>query len=193
MLHCFYFRTNHRPNKTQKVFIRRTGFAVDNFWPRVSAAETFLAILVGMTIIIISCNRFLTDLMDNSELIRNVALIGHLHHGKVCWAATEIWGLLRFITREVCIISGDVANFIWDWLIWWTLALFGKIKQSSLEQCLPTFTQSCKIFGKSALLQYALKVPKDRDRVKTTAIQSTLCCHRLYSVPVFWCFYCVMN
>lgn len=25
---------------------------------------------------------FLTDLMDNSELIRNVALIGHLHHGK---------------------------------------------------------------------------------------------------------------
>ncbi|KAH6939557.1 hypothetical protein HPB50_019512 [Hyalomma asiaticum] len=25
---------------------------------------------------------FLTDLMDNSELIRNVALVGHLHHGK---------------------------------------------------------------------------------------------------------------
>lgn len=24
----------------------------------------------------------MTDLMDNTELIRNVALIGHLHHGK---------------------------------------------------------------------------------------------------------------
>lgn len=26
--------------------------------------------------------RFMTDLMDNTDLIRNVALIGHLHHGK---------------------------------------------------------------------------------------------------------------
>lgn len=26
--------------------------------------------------------RFMTDLMDNPNLIRNVALIGHLHHGK---------------------------------------------------------------------------------------------------------------
>lgn len=29
-----------------------------------------------------SCS-FLADLMDNSELIRNVTLCGHLHHGKV--------------------------------------------------------------------------------------------------------------
>lgn len=26
---------------------------------------------------------YLADMMDNSELIRNVSLIGHLHHGKV--------------------------------------------------------------------------------------------------------------
>ena len=26
--------------------------------------------------------RFLADIMDNPELIRNVALCGHMHHGK---------------------------------------------------------------------------------------------------------------
>ena len=26
--------------------------------------------------------RYMTDLMDNPNLIRNVAFIGHLHHGK---------------------------------------------------------------------------------------------------------------
>uniref|UniRef100_A0A663MYQ8 116 kDa U5 small nuclear ribonucleoprotein component n=1 Tax=Athene cunicularia TaxID=194338 RepID=A0A663MYQ8_ATHCN len=31
-----------------------------------------------------SCS-FLADLMDNSELIRNVTLCGHLHHGKTCF------------------------------------------------------------------------------------------------------------
>lgn len=30
----------------------------------------------------ISPNRFLADLMDTPPLIRNVALVGHLHHGK---------------------------------------------------------------------------------------------------------------
>lgn len=30
-----------------------------------------------------SVHRFLADLMDSSELIRNVTLCGHLHHGKV--------------------------------------------------------------------------------------------------------------
>ena len=33
--------------------------------------------------------RFLADLMDHGDLIRNVAIVGHLHHGKVrmgvCW------------------------------------------------------------------------------------------------------------
>ena len=29
-------------------------------------------------------HRFLTDLMDQADLIRNVVLAGHLHHGKVC-------------------------------------------------------------------------------------------------------------
>lgn len=28
------------------------------------------------------CCRFLADLMDNADLIRNVGLVGHLHHGK---------------------------------------------------------------------------------------------------------------
>lgn len=28
-------------------------------------------------------SRYLADLMDNSELIRNIALAGHLHTGKV--------------------------------------------------------------------------------------------------------------
>ena len=28
-------------------------------------------------------SRFLADIMDSPELIRNVALCGHLHHGKV--------------------------------------------------------------------------------------------------------------
>lgn len=27
--------------------------------------------------------RFLADLMDSPQLIRNVAIVGHLHHGKV--------------------------------------------------------------------------------------------------------------
>lgn len=30
----------------------------------------------------LSWNRFLADLMDNADLIRNVGLVGHLHHGK---------------------------------------------------------------------------------------------------------------
>ena len=29
-------------------------------------------------------HRFLADIMDNPNLIRNVSLVGHLHHGKVC-------------------------------------------------------------------------------------------------------------
>ena len=27
---------------------------------------------------------YLADMMDSPDLIRNVSLIGHLHHGKVC-------------------------------------------------------------------------------------------------------------
>lgn len=30
----------------------------------------------------LSVFRFLADMMDNTSLIRNVALVGHLHHGK---------------------------------------------------------------------------------------------------------------
>ena len=32
---------------------------------------------------LLSLGRFLADLMDGPELIRNVTLCGHLHHGKV--------------------------------------------------------------------------------------------------------------
>lgn len=39
-----------------------------------------------------SLGRFLADLMDGPELIRNVTLCGHLHHGKVrvCLTATSL-------------------------------------------------------------------------------------------------------
>ena len=38
------------------------------------------------TVFIAGCHhaRYLADLMDSAELIRNVALVGHLHCGKVC-------------------------------------------------------------------------------------------------------------
>lgn len=39
---------------------------------------------------------FLADLMDNSELIRNVTLCGHLHHGKV----RELGTGLLFVSAE---------------------------------------------------------------------------------------------
>ena len=42
--------------------------------------------------------RYLADLMDNSELIRNIALAGHLHTGKV--RSTE---LLNFTTVMVTV------------------------------------------------------------------------------------------
>jgi len=41
--------------------------------------------------------RFLADIMDNPNLIRNVALVGHLHHGKVtddvicAWMCVRAW------------------------------------------------------------------------------------------------------
>lgn len=38
---------------------------------------------VMFTILVLNCFRFLADLMDTPELIRNVTLCGHLHHGKV--------------------------------------------------------------------------------------------------------------
>ena len=36
---------------------------------------------------IIYIHGFLADLMDQADLIRNVALAGHLHHGKVFFIA----------------------------------------------------------------------------------------------------------
>lgn len=38
----------------------------------------------------LSPSSFLADLMDNSELIRNVTLCGHLHHGKVRDCSTSL-------------------------------------------------------------------------------------------------------
>ena len=32
----------------------------------------------------LSLCRYLADLMDHGELIRNIVVAGHLHHGKVC-------------------------------------------------------------------------------------------------------------
>lgn len=39
---------------------------------------------------------FLADLMDNSELIRNVTLCGHLHHGKVV-QASAVWRVVAVL------------------------------------------------------------------------------------------------
>lgn len=50
-----------------------------------------------------SLGRFLADLMDGPELIRNVTLCGHLHHGKVRASFTAASGsvsLLAAVTHE---------------------------------------------------------------------------------------------
>lgn len=45
--------------------------------------SVFLCMLCFSDILLDFSRRFLADLMDSSELIRNVTLCGHLHHGKV--------------------------------------------------------------------------------------------------------------
>lgn len=50
---------------------------------------------------------FLADLMDNSELIRNVTLCGHLHHGKVVWISKVCWVVLTISLACFCCCSFD--------------------------------------------------------------------------------------
>lgn len=70
---------------------------------------------------------FLADLMDNSELIRNVTLCGHLHHGKVrgCCASWNGISLCTCLTSEPLwsakagqVIGGHEDNapcmFLWN-------------------------------------------------------------------------------
>ncbi|KAH8009571.1 hypothetical protein HPB51_018264 [Rhipicephalus microplus] len=55
---------------------------------------------------------FLTDLMDNSELIRNVALVGHLHHGKVCLNTEQ---LLKHAVQEklaICLCINKIDRLM---------------------------------------------------------------------------------
>uniref|UniRef100_A0A8C5QKV5 116 kDa U5 small nuclear ribonucleoprotein component n=1 Tax=Leptobrachium leishanense TaxID=445787 RepID=A0A8C5QKV5_9ANUR len=47
-------------------------------------AKKFSVMEQGLPITVYAMD-FLADLMDNSELIRNVTLCGHLHHGKTCF------------------------------------------------------------------------------------------------------------
>ncbi len=48
-----------------------------------SAIYMCLLCVFQAVISLFSLSRFLADLMDGPELIRNVTLCGHLHHGKV--------------------------------------------------------------------------------------------------------------
>ena len=43
--------------------------------------STLIVMVDGVHFLV--CFRFLADLMDSGDLIRNVVLCGHLHHGKV--------------------------------------------------------------------------------------------------------------
>lgn len=50
--------------------------------------------------------RFLADLMDSSELIRNVTLCGHLHHGKVRLSVQ--------VEQFHCVLNTCVVNIVSD-------------------------------------------------------------------------------
>ena len=50
--------------------------------------------------------RFLADVMDNADLIRNVALCGHLHHGKVsvsCPHHKAVIFVYALVCQYVCV------------------------------------------------------------------------------------------
>ncbi len=60
---------------------------------------------------------YLADLMDNAELIRNVAIAGHLHSGKVSLVPAQLryfpvevtlWGLIVYI---IC----QISHYFADW------------------------------------------------------------------------------
>jgi U5 small nuclear ribonucleoprotein component len=52
-------------------------------------------------------NRFLADMMTNRELIRNVAMVGHLHHGK-----TSFMDMLVEWTHDVSWDLGKEVNLL---------------------------------------------------------------------------------
>lgn len=59
--------------------------------------------------------RFLADLMDSSELIRNVTLCGHLHHGKVRLSVhvTHFLQAAFFWRNTFCsVINSGVVNLL---------------------------------------------------------------------------------
>ena len=78
-------------------------------------------------------SRFLADLMDNPGLIRNVALCGHLHHGKVslcgagCCAFTQVFCEHCSLQTPVVTPAPWQGQFVWSWMlciytgILWTL------------------------------------------------------------------------
>lgn len=53
--------------------------------------------------------RFLADLMDGTELIRNVTLCGHLHHGKVSCSSLASAGSLT----SCSVICWGIVLGIW--------------------------------------------------------------------------------
>ena len=64
-------------------------------------------------------SRFLADLMDNPGLIRNVALCGHLHHGKVslcgaaCGAFTQVF--CEHCSLQTPVVTHSCRSFVECW------------------------------------------------------------------------------
>ena len=47
-------------------------------------------------------NEFLGGLMNNPELIRNIAVVGHLHHGKTLVSSQHQATCCKFTTEAAC-------------------------------------------------------------------------------------------
>ena len=111
---------------------------------------------------------FLADLMDNSELIRNVTLCGHLHHGKVSrLLATWNRGALHFCSffsalRVTCWglrpegwtswLWGPPC-LLWNWAVKFQLFLSSRWKAKPLA-CLSLVSTSGQKRGNWALLWF---------------------------------------
>lgn len=55
---------------------------VGSCWLIIIICLLVVCIMSNICFLVSLVGRFLADMMDNPNLIRNVALIGHLHHGK---------------------------------------------------------------------------------------------------------------
>lgn len=105
------------------------------FWPQISETPLYDSPLrtLPKSFFSLSPTSFLADLMDNSELIRNVTLCGHLHHGKVrelsaswnriCFLYPLIpqshrGGGLRFEVVRLSILTEGGGRLDTSWVLW---------------------------------------------------------------------------